>query len=79
MQTVQVVIALDIPAVTLEEYARRSGQGLDRVRQQAKLGKLPILQAGKNEKTYVNLVAMYKTCAEAAQWDMRAPSTEYQV
>lgn len=74
MQPVQVVIALDIPAVTLEEYARRSGQGLDRVRQQVKLGKLPVLQGEKKGKTYINLVAMYKTCAEAAGWDMKVPS-----
>ena len=77
MKAVQVVITLDIPAITLEEYARRSGQGLDRVRQQAKMGKIPTLQGHRKGKVYVNLVAMYKTCYEAAGWDMKAPDVEY--
>ncbi|MEC4728149.1 hypothetical protein HWQ46_21670 [Shewanella sp. D64] len=71
------VIQFDLPAIPIEEYARRSGQGLDRCRQQVKEGKLPVLQEKAKGKIYVNLVAMAMTCQEAAQWNMKVPSAQY--
>ena len=72
-----VVIQLDLPAIPLAEYARRSGQTIKHSESQVKQGKLPILQEMPKAKVYVNLIAMAKTCAEAAQWNNRAPSSEY--
>lgn len=74
-----VVIMLDLPAIPLAEYARRSGQSIKHCESQVKEGKLPILQEKPKAKVYVNLIAMAKTCAEAAQWNNRGPSSEYQL
>lgn len=77
MITTQVIITLDMPAIPLDEYARRTGQKFDTCKQQAKEGKLPLLQEKKGAKIYVNLVAMYKTCNEAAGWSMQVPDAVY--
>jgi hypothetical protein len=75
--TTQVIITLDVPALPLDEYARRTGQKFNTCKQQVKEGKLPILQEKKGAKIYVNMVAMYKTCNEAAGWNMKVPSNAY--
>ncbi|MEC4724668.1 hypothetical protein HWQ46_03785 [Shewanella sp. D64] len=72
-----VVIQLDLPAIPIEEYARRSGQPLSHCESQSKTGELPIIQAGRGCRKYVNLIAMAQTCSEAAQWNMKVPAAEY--
>lgn len=75
----QIVITLDLPAIPLEEYARRSGQTLDACRHQVKSGQIPTMQEKPGAKVYVNLIAMHRACLESATWNMSSPSQAYSI
>lgn len=77
MNNQPITISLVLPAMTLEAYAELQHESIRSVRIQADKGLLPILQTVKGGKRYVNMVAMLKTCDEAATWNVQAPSKAY--
>ena len=58
-------IALDVPLLTIPEYARRSGATINVVRKQCDNGQLPFIQNGTGGTRYINMVQLYKYCEEA--------------
>ncbi|MBN3562510.1 MerR family transcriptional regulator [Aliamphritea spongicola] len=57
------VILVDAPAVTVQEYARRTGLSLSVVRSQVADRRIPVIRQGK--QVLVNLMALGKQAIEA--------------
>ncbi|WP_261843496.1 hypothetical protein [Aliamphritea ceti] len=60
---VERVILVDVPAVTVSEYARRTGLSLSVVRSQVADRRIPVIRQGK--QVLVNLMALGKQAIEA--------------
>lgn len=57
------IIQLDTPCCTKEEYARRTGINVHTVDKMIQQGRIPILPKKGNEKVLVNLVLCTKMAA----------------
>ncbi|WP_220485913.1 hypothetical protein [Psychromonas sp. SR45-3] len=58
-------IALDVPLLTIPEYARRSGATINVVRKQCDNGQLPFVQNGTGGTRYINMVQLTQRCMDA--------------
>ncbi|WBJ95724.1 hypothetical protein [Shewanella sp. MTB7] len=67
----------DVTPITLKEYARITNQPLSTVQSQADKGQIPTFKPPNCRIRYVNRLQMFLACAEAAGWDIKAPSLEY--
>ena len=59
-------ICLDLPQMSVAEYARRQGVSSDSVKQLMDSGALPFVQRGRGCTRYVNVVALAVQAAKLA-------------
>ena len=60
----QINLIVTEPLLTLEEYAKRTGQTIDVVKHQASKGFLPIIQERPRATRFVNMVALTNRCLQ---------------
>ena len=54
------VVQIDVPYLSIREYAKRSGQSLASVRKQCEAGKLPVRARKDGEKYFINMALLTK-------------------
>ena len=61
-------ILIEVPEMTIEEYAKKTGVSEDTIRGWIKTGKLPTYKVGK--RRMVNMVARANECLAMGQYDL---------
>lgn len=63
----QINLVISEPLLTLEEYAKRTGQTIDSVKDQARRHFLPIVQKEARGLRFVNMVELTQRCLNHAE------------
>ncbi|WP_022940085.1 hypothetical protein [Psychromonas hadalis] len=58
-------LSLDVPMLSIAEYAKRTGISVDSVKKQCVKGQLPFIQTELRGTRYINMVQLTQRCAEA--------------
>lgn len=58
-------LAIDVPLLSIPEYAKRSGATVESVKKQCDKGHLPFIQNEPRGTRYINIVQLMKRCEEA--------------
>ncbi|PKF49278.1 hypothetical protein [Enterovibrio nigricans] len=66
-----VVLQVDMLPITIDEYARRTEQDVVALHQQKQRGTLPVIQAGRGCKVYVNQAKLIIDSLIAAGFDVQ--------